>query len=63
MIEIPTNKPLLCKFNGNDGTHAGYIVATYKMGRFYANNGLFPINRVTGWREIEEKGFNDYGCR
>ncbi len=43
MIMIPTNTPLLCKFNGNDGAHAGYIVATYKMGRFYANNGLFQL--------------------
>lgn len=58
-MTIPTNKPLLCKFNGNDFTHAGYVVATYKMGRFYANNGLFPINRVTGWRLIEDEGFND----
>jgi len=59
-MQIPTNTPLLCKFNGNDGKHAGYIVATYKVGRFYANGGLFPINRVTGWREIEREGFNEY---
>ena len=58
LMMIPTNTPLLCKFNGDDGQHAGYIVATYKMGRFYANNGLFPINRVTGWRLIEDEGFN-----
>lgn len=59
VVDIPTNIPLLCSFNGAEGNHAGYIVAVYKMGRFYANGGLFPVNRVTGWRKIEKEGFNN----
>ena len=54
----PTNTPLLCSYNDNEGNHHGYIVAVYKNDRFYS--GLYPINRVTGWREIPKEGFNEY---
>lgn len=57
MEVIPTNKPLLCSYNDNEGNNHGYIVAIYRSGRFYS--GLYPINRVTGWREIPREGFND----
>lgn len=51
----PENTQLLVSYNDNDGNHYGYIVAYYKFGRFYS--GLYPINRVTGWREITNEGF------
>ncbi|QIG62453.1 hypothetical protein [Pseudoalteromonas phage AL] len=57
-MKIPTNTPLLCSYNDNEGNHHGYIVAVYKNDRFYS--GLYPINRVTGWREIPKEGFNEY---
>lgn len=51
----PENTQLLCSYNGEDGRHAGHIVAYYKFGRFYS--GSYPINRVTGWREIPDEGY------
>lgn len=55
---IPANTPILCSYNDDEGNHYGYIVAIYKNDRFYS--GLYPINRVTGWRLIEDEGFNEY---
>lgn len=52
----PLNKQVLCSYDDEYGNHVGYIVAYYKFDRFYS--GLYPINRVTGWREIPSEGFN-----